>query len=145
MQKKYCLPKSSDRPTSWSSVPTFKSGIWNFQFVDNCCLLVAFKNWQKNLAQNQSFRQENITLTWLRRSHVSWHVRSPGAEISQYSETFILLKFLKFLLKSLSVTPTKNKLFWQLNSRDALAQVTFSCLLLFSIKNQLKLKENATL
>lgn len=58
------LPKSSERPTSWSKVPTFKSGMWNLKFSHNpFCLLV----------------------TLFMVSHVCWHVLSPGADINQYS------------------------------------------------------------
>ena len=100
------LPKSSERPTSWSRVPTwprfhfiskfwridlaniqrltFRSGMWNFQFVDSWFFEVAWVrlSWVSKLLEKACFC---LKTTWLSRSNVCWQVFSPGAEMSQYS------------------------------------------------------------
>ena len=63
------LPRSSDRPTNWSNVPTFRSGMWNFQFEDSCCLEVTW-NHASILVIVKQYIYHWVSLDWAYRKFV---------------------------------------------------------------------------
>lgn len=87
--------------------------MWNFHAGESCCLLVAWKKERVKEGGRERGRVHGIVLkfpskamgrnfslldsfffrfwlTWLKRSQVCWQVLSPGAEMIQYSYTFML-------------------------------------------------------